>query len=587
MEATITSGRFPAGTVVAIHPLEVWPTASTPVGPPTGGAPILTATMPASGTLLINGLEADRGYWAVAEVAGEWRWVKLRTAASQAAEFSTTDPEDTAVIVDVPADQSEDIFVIRKGGVDVLAIDENGDLTTGGGRLWVNVKTFGAIGDNVANDTAAIQAALDFLNDQVKAPFGGTLYFPAGKYRVSAGFELKNSGITVCGEGRASQLVAVAPMANGTWFFKTGERPATAAELLVAPLVPTYKLEGVTVSDLFLWCNNIANGVWINGPTSGEPANAVRHMQMRNVREVGVRLGVQGVTSFSLWCEHNHISCHDNGISVAIENFGYDNIINFNRCINYSVAGLKNHAGVAMLTGNHWGTTNLHATNRPVAILARSGAVHSVADYFDWHRQNHTILVQPQLGESVSTITIENAICIFDSYNAAGTSRADALYSFVRCDDTIAGANSIGTVNVKGNNIAAETSSYRMKAILSLSSTSINAHLEGNRARYCASFYDTAGATPAVRSNNHIHTGAGWGRPNTYSTSLASGNGVQTVFTIPHGIPGTPSAVVTPRSADAAGAFYVTTDATNITITYLAAPPAGVSNLGWNWRADL
>lgn len=59
-------------------------------------------------------------------------------------------------------------------------------LHAGQGR-WVNTvevtpQAFGARGDGVANDTAAIQAALDWLRDQG----GGVLRFPAGAYRVSA-----------------------------------------------------------------------------------------------------------------------------------------------------------------------------------------------------------------------------------------------------------------------------------------------------------------------------------------------------------------------------------------------------------------
>ena len=43
---------------------------------------------------------------------------------------------------------------------------------------YISVKDFGAVGDGVANDTAAIQAAIDAL------PSGGTLYLPEGTYKV-------------------------------------------------------------------------------------------------------------------------------------------------------------------------------------------------------------------------------------------------------------------------------------------------------------------------------------------------------------------------------------------------------------------
>jgi hypothetical protein len=47
-------------------------------------------------------------------------------------------------------------------------------------RDVVSVKDFGAVGDGVADDTVAIQAAINYLS-----PLGGTLYFPRGAYIVS------------------------------------------------------------------------------------------------------------------------------------------------------------------------------------------------------------------------------------------------------------------------------------------------------------------------------------------------------------------------------------------------------------------
>ncbi len=43
----------------------------------------------------------------------------------------------------------------------------------------VNAKDFGAVGNNVADDTAALQAALN-------AAQGNTLFIPAGSYKVTS-----------------------------------------------------------------------------------------------------------------------------------------------------------------------------------------------------------------------------------------------------------------------------------------------------------------------------------------------------------------------------------------------------------------
>jgi hypothetical protein len=69
-------------------------------------------------------------------------------------------------------------------------------------REWVSVKDFGAVGDGVADDTAAIQAALDAIG----ATGGGTVVLPAGSYKVSA-LILKHNNIRLLGAGSGSRLL--------------------------------------------------------------------------------------------------------------------------------------------------------------------------------------------------------------------------------------------------------------------------------------------------------------------------------------------------------------------------------------------
>lgn len=67
----------------------------------------------------------------------------------------------------------------------------------------VNVKDFGAKGDGVANDTAAVQAAIDSLSAT-----GGTVYFPQGTYLIARtvgtndhwGLKVPYSNITLTGD---------------------------------------------------------------------------------------------------------------------------------------------------------------------------------------------------------------------------------------------------------------------------------------------------------------------------------------------------------------------------------------------------
>jgi Pectate lyase superfamily protein len=66
---------------------------------------------------------------------------------------------------------------------------------------FVNVKAapFNARGDNIADDTVAIQAAVAYVNT---LRFGATLYFPGGEYKTSGNFVITNNGIIWRGDGR-------------------------------------------------------------------------------------------------------------------------------------------------------------------------------------------------------------------------------------------------------------------------------------------------------------------------------------------------------------------------------------------------
>ena len=65
----------------------------------------------------------------------------------------------------------------------------------------VSVKDFGAIGDGVADDTVAIQAAVNFASSN---SFGGNVIFPSGIYKVTATINVIASLVSLTGESRDS-----------------------------------------------------------------------------------------------------------------------------------------------------------------------------------------------------------------------------------------------------------------------------------------------------------------------------------------------------------------------------------------------
>lgn len=70
--------------------------------------------------------------------------------------------------------------------------------------VWVSVKDFGAVGDGLTDDTAAIQKAIA----RVKALGGGVVYFPPGIYLISAALALASAtGVSLKGSGALTSVI--------------------------------------------------------------------------------------------------------------------------------------------------------------------------------------------------------------------------------------------------------------------------------------------------------------------------------------------------------------------------------------------
>ncbi|MCL1857517.1 MAG: glycoside hydrolase family 55 protein, partial [Kiritimatiellaeota bacterium] len=72
---------------------------------------------------------------------------------------------------------------------------------------WVNVKAHGAKGDGVADDTAAIQAALDLMPYE-RSDIPCTVYLPPGTYRITRTLRMHHKqGVHLVGHGRDTRIV--------------------------------------------------------------------------------------------------------------------------------------------------------------------------------------------------------------------------------------------------------------------------------------------------------------------------------------------------------------------------------------------
>jgi hypothetical protein len=120
-------------------------------------------------------------------------------------------------LITVQAPDGQIILTANEGtllaGNDVdidFGLSVGNDLTVGGDLLvrgeavsaaWVSVKDHGAVGDGSADDTAALQAAITALPAN-----GGTVYLPAGTYKITSPITLRGR-LVVRGAGRNASIV--------------------------------------------------------------------------------------------------------------------------------------------------------------------------------------------------------------------------------------------------------------------------------------------------------------------------------------------------------------------------------------------
>ncbi len=168
------------------------------------------------------------------------------------------------------------------GQIPVLNWEERSD--------WINVKTDvtpAAVGDGVADDTAAIQAALARIVDTDATPTNRhprVVYFPAGRYRLTKTLELRKiTGAWLVGHGRNTVLL---------WDGQPGGR------MLWSAGVHYTRYEGLTLDGR----GKAAVGMDHASEVYYETSLRYQHCAFLNCTESGLRVGAGGtVASAEIW----------------------------------------------------------------------------------------------------------------------------------------------------------------------------------------------------------------------------------------------------------------------------------------------
>jgi Pectate lyase superfamily protein len=111
----------------------------------------------------------------------------------------------------------------------------------------VNVRDYGAVGNNIADDTVAFRAAVSVL----RTSGGGTLFIPAGTYRLNAPILLPSDTL-VRGVGANSLLSALSTWTNDTVMSGTGRVMFSNDHYGALPVID----ENITIEDVaFSWAS--------------------------------------------------------------------------------------------------------------------------------------------------------------------------------------------------------------------------------------------------------------------------------------------------------------------------------------------
>jgi Pectate lyase superfamily protein len=196
---------------------------------------------------------------------------------------------------------------------------------------WANVKTnYGAVGDGVTDDTAAIQKALNALG-----PTNPTLYFPAGTYRITGTLTLASQQyVNIIGQDPSNTMIIWAGSSGGTMIVLNGMEYSRIDRL-------TFNGQGIAA----ILIDQAWDGVRNFSDTGNEYADDV----FQNATSVAFRCGVIAQCSETSMLRNTF---SDNYVGVLMMNFNALDMWIWYTLFQNNVVGVGNAAGAINGAGN-------------------------------------------------------------------------------------------------------------------------------------------------------------------------------------------------------------------------------------------
>lgn len=298
--------------------------------------------------------------------------------------------------------------------------------------LPINVKDplYGAVGDGVADDTAAIQAALNAV------PVGGrAVYLPAGRYKVTSTLRIVQDGTTLFGDGAANRTGATQE-SNGSRIEASGA--ITGSVLLVQRTANDRPLQGVSLRDFTI--DGALVGTGVDGIIFRSNQGHIDRVHIWRASGAGLR--VTGYTS-PAWDTYDTIitssiigMCVGAGgvLDAQAADTHWSHCVFLNNQDNF----LNTGGASFQVTGCHFYTPERHDV-----FLNGSGTRGKFVNCKFEGAKNDTIKIDSTNG-GYSDIQITG--CGFSSMNSGATTNA---YDYIKI--TGPSANGIGRTTIVGN----------------------------------------------------------------------------------------------------------------------------------------